>query len=162
MPGLHQSFRWTILYLLLLVTRFPEVPLLKLDKTFVDEMIIHSREENPKECCGIIAGKDDQAFRLYRITNTEKSPYRYLMDTREQMQADRDAECHGWSFLAFYHSHTHSPGYPSATDIRMAVDSGWLDIYYILVSLMDKSAPAVRLFSVSADSTVTEHELAVR
>ena len=136
--------------------------MLKLEKEFVEGMIAHALEEDPNECCGIIAGRDGQAFKLYRITNTVKSPYRYLMDPLEQMRADRDAEDHGWQFAAFYHSHTHTRAYPSPTDVRMAVDSGWLDVYYVLVSLMDKAAPDVRAFRISADSTVLEEEVIVQ
>ena len=138
-----------------------EAPLLRIEKRHAEEMIAHALKEDPNECCGILAGKDGKVMKLYRITNTEGSPYRYRMDPLEQLQADRDTEKNGWEFLAFYHSHTHSPAFPSTTDVRMAVDSGWLNVYYVLVSLMDKAHPATRAFHITPEGRIIEEELRV-
>jgi proteasome lid subunit RPN8/RPN11 len=132
---------------------------LQLTKQFADEMTAHAQTNFPKECCGILAGTDDhRVLKLYRITNVEHSPYRYLMAPREQYEAMKDCERNNWEFIAFYHSHTHSEAYPSATDIRMA--SNWPDPYYILVSLADKEHPNVRAFHI-LDGQVTEEELQI-
>ena len=77
-------------------------------QAIVDEMISHSREHNPNECCGILSGIDEQVTKLYRIKNLTPSPYRYVMDPKEQMEAERDSDNHNLSFIAFYHSHTHT------------------------------------------------------
>ena len=135
--------------------------LLSIEKRFVDEMIAHSLEEDPNECCGALAGAGATAARLYRITNTAKSPYRYLMDPQEFLTADRDAESNGWEMIAFYHSHTHSAAYPSQTDVRMALESGWLDIYYLLVSLENKASPSVRAFRIQDSGDIREEEFEV-
>ncbi len=128
-------------------------------------MIAHALEEDPNECCGILSGPagDGAIARLYRVTNTAHSPYRYLMEPQEQLNAMLDSDRNGWDILAFYHSHTHSPAYPSPTDVRMAQESGWLgpDIRYILVSLEDKANPSVRTFNIGEDGEVTEAEFAV-
>ena len=39
---------------------------LVLDPSYIDEMIAHARADAPNECCGIIAGKDGQAVKLFR------------------------------------------------------------------------------------------------
>ena len=121
-------------------------------------MIAHAVADDPNECCGILAGSDGAIVRLYRITNTAHSPYRYLMQPQEQLNAMLDSDRNGWDVLAFYHSHTHSAAYPSATDVRMAQESGWLGKYviYILVSLEDKANPAVRMFNIAEDGQITE------
>ena len=121
-------------------------------------MIAHAVADDPNECCGILAGSDGTVARLYRITNTAHSPYRYLMQPQEQLNAMLDSDRNGWEVLAFYHSHTHGAAYPSATDVRMAQESGWLGEYvlYVLVSLADKSNPAVRLFNIAEDGQITE------
>ena len=93
--------------------------MLKIEKEHAAEMIAHALEEDPNECCGILSGKDGLVSHVYRITNTARSPYRYLMDPQEFLNADKDSESKGREFLAFYHSHTHSPAYPSQTDVRM-------------------------------------------
>jgi proteasome lid subunit RPN8/RPN11 len=135
--------------------------LLRIDKRFVDEMIAHSREEDPNECCGILSGADGAISHLYRITNTARSPYRYLMDPQEFLNADRDSEQNGWEMLAFYHSHTHSPAYPSQTDVGMALESGWLDVYYVLVSLENKASPSVRAFHIGDSGDIQEDEFEI-
>ncbi len=121
-------------------------------------MIAHAVADDPNECCGILAGSDGSVAQVYRITNTAHSPYRYLMQPQEQLNAMLESERKGWDVLAFYHSHTHSQAYPSATDVRMAQESGWLGDYviYVLVSLEDKSNPAVRMFNIAEDGQITE------
>jgi proteasome lid subunit RPN8/RPN11 len=132
---------------------------LVLEQQYIDEMIAHAKEDAPDECCGIIAGKDGRAMKLYRAINAEHSPYRYSVDAKDLLRIYREADTNDWEFLAIYHSHTHTEAYPSPTDVRLA---GWPDAYYVLVSLMDEAKPVVRAFRI-VDSVVTEEpiELAV-
>lgn len=137
--------------------------MLTIDKKFADDMIAHSQREDPNECCGILAGKDDVTANSYRIANSTPSPYRYVMEPQQMLNAMRDADANGWDVLAFYHSHTHSPAYPSQTDVRMAKQSGWLgdDVYYILVSLEDKANPCIRAFRIMESGEIVEQEFAI-
>ena len=90
-------------------------------------------------------GGGDIASSIVRITNTAQSPYRYQMDPQEFLDADKKADQLNLSILGFYHSHTHTAAYPSDTDIRLAIESGWTDPYYILISLEDILAPEVKM-----------------
>jgi|TARA_B100001971_G_scaffold87292_1_gene80667 proteasome lid subunit RPN8/RPN11 len=135
--------------------------LLRIGKEFADEMIAHSQEENPDECCGILSGADDNVAKLYRIKNATPSPYRYSMEPQEFLEAMLDSERNEWEMLAFYHSHTHSPAYPSQTDVRLAVDSWMLDVLYILVSLEDTDAPQIRAFQITEASEILEKEFKI-
>ena len=137
--------------------------MLRIKKEHADQMVAHSIQEDPNECCGILTGSDGTVARVYRITNTAKSPYRYLMDPQEQLNAMLESERSGQEILAFYHSHTHSPAYPSPTDVRMAQQSGWLgdDVFYILVSLEDRDDPAIRAFHVQEDGEIVEEGLEI-
>ena len=135
--------------------------MIEISDEFVLEMVEHSRLENPNECCGILAGTEGKVTKLYRIQNSTPSPYRYVMDPNEQLKAMKDADERSLDLMAFYHSHTHSPAYPSDTDIRMATESGWVDFCYVLVSLEDSSKPDVRFFDISADGNVNEEELKI-
>ena len=125
--------------------------MLSIPEQHASEMIAHAREEYPNECCGILAGSAEAIYHLYRITNTARSPYRYLMDPQEQLDAMLHSERNGWEVLAFYHSHTHGPAYPSQTDVRMALESGWagVEVHYVLVSLEVKSDPQTRAFQIT-------------
>lgn len=123
-----------------------------------DGMVQHALEEDPNECCGILAGAGGIVLQHYRITNTEKSPYRYSMDGRELNMVLRELDDNGWEMQVIYHSHTHSPAYPSDTDVRLAAN--WPDPYYLLVSLMDKQSPDVRLYTIR-DGTVAEEPVVI-
>ncbi len=129
--------------------------MLQLETEFIDEMVAHARQEAPKECCGIIAGVDGRAVKLFRAANAEASPYRYSVDPKDLFRIYRECEEQGWEFLAIYHSHTASEAYPSPTDVRLAT---WPEAYYVLVSLMDAANPVVRAFRI-LDGKVSEEQL---
>ncbi|MDP2674724.1 MAG: M67 family metallopeptidase [Dehalococcoidia bacterium] len=129
--------------------------MLSLPQTFIDEMIAHALEDAPNECCGIIAGQDGRAVKLFRAQNSEASPYRYNVDPKELFRIYRECDENGWEFIVIYHSHTASDAYPSATDVRLAF---WPETYYVLVSLMDRDSPVVRAFRIE-DGRVSEEEI---
>jgi proteasome lid subunit RPN8/RPN11 len=118
---------------------------LSLPQSFLDEMIAHAQEDAPNECCGIIAGADGHAVKLFRAKNAEASPYRYSVEPKDLFRIYRECEANGWDFLAIYHSHTASEAYPSPTDVRLAF---WPEAYYVLVSLQDAAKPVVRAFRI--------------
>ena len=125
--------------------------MLQLEQHYADEIVAHALEEDPNECCGILAGQDGRVTRLYRVTNVEHSPYRYSMDGKELLATYREIEDNGWDLGVIYHSHTHSEAYPSDTDVRIAGGTNelWPDVRYILVSLMEPENPSVRLFTIN-------------
>lgn len=131
--------------------------MLTLDRSYVDEMIVHAREDAPNECCGIIAADDGTAKKLYRAVNAEASPYRYNVDSKDLLRIYHDLDGHGWDVMVIYHSHTHTEAYPSPTDTRLAA---WPDAYYVIVSLEDEANPVVRAFRIT-DGEVTEEDLVV-
>ncbi len=134
--------------------------MISVPSNFVDEMIEHAVQENPNECCGILAGKDGLISALYRVRNSTPSPYRYVMDPKDQMDVMKESDELGLDLMAFYHSHTHSPAYPSETDTRMAVESGWVDFCYVLVSL-EKQEPEVRFYMVDAKGDISNEEFEI-
>ncbi len=131
--------------------------MLSLDRSEVDEIIAHARQDVPNECCGIIAGRDGRAVKLYRALNAEASPYRYNVDPKDLLRIYRDIDGNGWDLLAIYHSHTHTEAYPSPTDVRLAA---WPEAYFLIVSLEDEANPVLRAFRIQ-DGQVTEEELTV-
>ena len=135
---------------------------MQIQQRFVDEMIAHSRESMPNECCGILSGAGVAVEKSYRMTNVEASPFRFSMDPLEIMKVDEEAGEMNWELLAIYHSHTHSEAYPSDTDVRIAGGTNelWPEVRYILVSLMEPSDPQVRLFRIN-QQVITEETLQV-
>ncbi|HLC28268.1 MAG TPA: M67 family metallopeptidase [Dehalococcoidia bacterium] len=128
---------------------------LTLPHSFIHEIIAHAQEDAPNECCGIIAGEDGRAVKLFRAKNAEASPYRYSVEPKDLFRIYRECDENGWSFLAIYHSHTASEAYPSPTDVRLAF---WPEAYYVLVSLKDAKKPVVRAFRIQ-DGAVSEDEI---
>jgi proteasome lid subunit RPN8/RPN11 len=138
---------------------------LRLPQPMIDEIVAHALEDLPNECCGIVAGKDGTATRLYRTRNAEASPFRYNIDPRDILRVEREIDENGWQVLVIYHSHVASEAFPSPTDVRLSQWQGTdppLDLYpgayYVLVSLKDRDKPVVRAFQIQSGE-VTEHDL---
>jgi len=119
-----------------------------LEGYFLEEMVAHAREEAPNECCGILAGAEGKALKLYRATNAERSPVRYNIDPQELLHIFKEVDEKGWEFLGIYHSHIHTDAYPSATDVRLAF---WPDSLYFIISLKEPECPVIRAFRIVED-----------
>lgn len=131
---------------------------LRLPREFVDEMVAHAREDLPNECCGIIAGKDGQAVKLFRARNAEASPYRYNLHPNDLFKIYRECDENGWDYLwLIYHSHVASEAYPSPTDIRLAPSA---ETHYVVVSLQDAASPVARAYRIK-DGVATEEPIEI-
>lgn len=120
------------------------------DATFAD-LVEHAWSDFPYEVCGLVGDLPDGTQRVWHVTNAERSITYYAMEGRELLRAMRVIEDDELPF-AIYHSHTHTQAYPSATDIRLAA---YPDATYLIVTLQDRDAPAVRAFAI-VDGVVTE------
>jgi len=119
-------------------------------------MIEHARAEAPFEACGLLAGRGGRVEKVYRMENIEKSPVVYRLNPREYLKVQREVDEQGLELLAIYHSHTHSPAFPSATDVEWAF---WNEGYYLIVSLAT-NPPHIRAFRIVEDK-ITEVDLEV-
>jgi proteasome lid subunit RPN8/RPN11/molybdopterin converting factor small subunit len=131
---------------------------LVIPRALQDEMFEHARADYPNECCGLLSGKGLEIDRLFRMTNTEASPFMYLMDPKEQLQVFEKIDELGSELVAIYHSHTHTQAYPSQTDIRQAY---YPESIYLIVSLADQANPVARAFRI-IDGQVAELEVQTR
>ena len=129
---------------------------LTLPSAYAAQMIAEARAANPAEACGLIAGLDGSPTKLYPIPNADPSIYRYNMDPKSQLVAMNDIEAQGWDLLAIWHSHTHTPAYPSPTDISLAY---YPDSLYVILSLQE-AEPAIRAFQI-VDAEVIEVAVAI-
>jgi [CysO sulfur-carrier protein]-S-L-cysteine hydrolase len=130
----------------------------RIGRDMIDEMVAHAREEAPNECCGMIAADDGDAIRVYRATNAEHSPVKYVVDPRDQIRIQNEIDDNGWDLGAIYHSHTRTEPFPSQTDINLA--RNWPDPIYLIVGVAGDEA-RVRAFRI-VDGQVSETELEVR
>lgn len=130
--------------------------MLQLPRDYADTIVAQARKESPAEACGLIAGRDGLPVKLYPIPNADPSIYRYNMEPSAQLAAMQDIDNHDWDLLAIYHSHTHTPAYPSPTDISLAF---YPDSLYVIVSLQEAD-PVIRAFNI-VDGVVSEVEVRI-
>lgn len=143
-------------------------PSLKIPRQIIEDLVAHARELDPYECCGLLAGKEGAVTRQYRIANTvakdaqavtvfneasvkqlghlsdkARAEVAYFMDPKEMLAAFKDMRERQLDLTVIYHSHTHSPAYPSTTDVGLAY---YPDAAYVIISLENKSQPDIRAY----------------
>jgi len=96
-----------------------------------DAIVAHARRDHPDEACGVIAGRDGAATRVFEMENAERSPTFYRFDAREQLRVWREMDDSDEVPFVIYHSHTATEAYPSRTDVSLASEP---DAHYLLVS----------------------------
>jgi proteasome lid subunit RPN8/RPN11 len=119
---------------------------MKISQDLIDEILAHSREDAPNECCGLVGGRDGGATAVYRARNEFESPLRYNVHPSDLLRITNEIDEAGEELLAIYHSHTRSEAYPSQTDVNLAAN--WPDPIYLICSLQDPDDPVVRGFAI--------------
>ncbi len=131
--------------------------MIELDPVFAKEMIEHGLREFPNEACGLLAGKDGSAVRVFVMRNLDASPVSYRLDPKEQLEVFDRMDEEGLELFGIFHSHTHSEAYPSETDKRLAL---YPEARYFIVSLSDRESPVIRAFRI-LEGEVAEEELTI-
>lgn len=124
-----------------------------LKKELFEQIVSQCRKEFPNEACGILAGKNKRVEKVYAMTNIDKSPATYFMDTKEQFKVMKDMRNLGLEMLGIYHSHLASAAYPSGHDIALAL---YPETSYVILSLKDKDNPEIRSFKINAGQVIEE------
>ena len=131
--------------------------MLILKKDLLEKILKQIKEESPNEACGILAGKNGVAEKVYEMTNTDKSPATYFMDAKEQLLVMKEIRNLGLEMVGIYHSHVASPAYPSGDDVEMAF---YAEVSYVIISLKDKDNPTVRSFKIE-EGKIAEEEVKI-
>ena len=121
---------------------------MRIARHHLDEIIAHSLEERPNECCGMVAGTDGAATEVFRARNALASPFSFDMEPADQIGIYTTIEDRGEEILAIYHSHTKSPAEPSQQDRNQA--KLWPDPVWLICSLADADEPVVRGWDMSS------------
>jgi proteasome lid subunit RPN8/RPN11 len=118
----------------------------------------HVYDGLPLEACGLLGGdpRRGKARRFYPCVNSAASSRVYVIESRDHLRAERDAEANGLEIIGVVHSHTHTEAYPSPTDVAEAPDPAW---HYVIVSLR-ADAPVLRSYRI-VDGAVTEEPVSV-
>ena len=130
---------------------------IRLKKSDFEKFLSHAQKELPNEACGLIAGRINEnekiAEEVYLLTNTDHSNEHFSLDPKEQLAAVKDMRGKGLIPLGNWHSHPESPSRPSDEDKRLAYDSS---ASYLILSLMDKSAPVLNSFHIEGSDAEKE------
>jgi proteasome lid subunit RPN8/RPN11 len=92
----------------------------------------HARRDAPRECCGLLVGKDDLVDEYVCTTNIRGGTVAYQIEPAEHFAAIKRARVLGRTIMGAYHSHPRSPAAPSPTDLEEALGG---DFLYLIVSL---------------------------
>jgi len=118
-----------------------------LQSAHADQIISHARAENPRECCGLIGGRDEETQTVYPLRNVAADPLvTYEVAPEDLFAAQRAMRGRQEQLLAIYHSHPRAADpTPSSTDVRLAY---YPSAVYFIVGLGDKQ-PCLRAFRIS-------------
>src|SRR3989442_15095228 len=107
-----------------------------LSHAVAEQLMAHARAQLPNEACGLLAGSlaSGRAITYHRARNAEASPLRYSVHPEDLVRITFAIEDAGQELVAIFHSHTHSPASPSATDRRAAM---YPDQFYLIGTLAD-------------------------
>ena len=109
-----------------------------------DEILAHARAEAPRECCGLLVGHGTIVDECVRSPNVDPNPNRYEIDARLHVATNRRLRGSGRVVTGAYHSHPHSPAWPSPSDVAEAYYSEFI---WMIASLTE-SDPQLRAFRV--------------
>ncbi len=112
-----------------------------LTTSIAEQLLAHAHAELPNEACGLLSGDlaAGRAVAFHPARNAEASPLRYNVHPDDLVRIIFEIDDRGEDLLAIFHSHTHTPAVPSATDHRTAQ---YPDAFYLLATLSDRDASA--------------------
>jgi Predicted metal-dependent protease of the PAD1/JAB1 superfamily len=120
---------------------------ISIQQSHFDEILNHARRDAPRECCGLIGGRDARTQTAYPLRNVATEPLvTYEAAPEDLFAAQRAMRERGEQLLAIYHSHPRSAEpTPSATDVRLAY---YPAAVYFIVGLGTEE-PCLRAFRIS-------------
>ena len=112
---------------------------LTIPASVADRLLKHARAELPNEACGLLAGDlaTGIATAFHPARNEDESPLRYNVHPDDLVRIVLGIDDAGEDLVGIFHSHTHTPAVPSATDLRSAQ---YPDAFYVLATLSDPDA----------------------
>ena len=122
-------------------------------REIVEGIIKHAKEEYPRECCGILAGREQTITKLFKTKNIAESEDLYELDPLDQVKAFEEIDRLSLKLLGVYHSHPDHPCYPSGLDRSQAF---YPDTAFFIISLIDYHQPEIKAFRMDRGKVVEE------
>lgn len=115
-----------------------------LPRPLINKILHHAQMSPDREVCGLVAAIDQQPCRIYPVDNASDTPEtRFIMDTRQQLDAMTTMRGRGEAPYAIYHSHPKSPALPSMHDIR---EHNYPELLHLIITLNTKGVLELRAF----------------
>ena len=121
--------------------------MIEIPRAVCDDIVRHAHEALPNECCGLLLGQGTRIDEAVRTPNLKASPSAYLIDPAAHFATLRRVRAEGRQIVGAYHSHTHSPAIPSASDLR---ESHYPEFVHVIASL-DGDAADLRAYRIGGD-----------
>ena len=131
--------------------------MITIKRKIAEEIEKHAREAYPRECCGMLAGRENVITELFKTKNIAKSADEYELDPQEQVKAFEEIDRLSLKLIGVYHSHPDHPCYPSELDKKQAF---YPDTAYFIISLSDSSHSQLRAFMMRK-GRVEEEEITI-
>jgi proteasome lid subunit RPN8/RPN11 len=134
--------------------------MITIDPAAWQTMLDHAHAAFPKECCGIMIGKMEGEARHVTAAHACINVYqgdqkdRFLIDAKDQMRIQRDADAAGLDVVGFFHSHPDCDAYFSSTDLAHS----WPWYSNVVMSVQAGSFHHARSFVVNLDQTQADAE----
>ena len=119
-------------------------------------------QEVPNEACGLFAAEKDTSVidAFFPMRNVAESRTIYQLDPLEMMKVESAADQKNIQIIGVMHSHTHTPAYPSPTDVKDAANFDPLGLWHYLIVSLEKEDPSIRSFRIK-DGEIFEEEVRV-
>lgn len=111
-------------------------------------MIEHARSEVPRECCGLLAGRDSVVVAIHRLVNQASDPMREFFVAEGLFEPFRRIREAGHDLVAIYHSHPTSQAVPSTKDLER---NYYGNLPHFIVSLAG-AEPVIRAYRIRPES----------
>ena len=124
------------------------------------QLLDHARRQPHRECCGILAGRDDVITRAFAAKNVAADPvWNYAIAPKEVARLMGDFRVRRLEFLGIYHSHPHwlDANEPSPKDIALAC---YPEAIHFIVTPRPYATTPIRAFSIR-DGRAMELEIQV-
>lgn len=123
-----------------------------------EEMIAHTKDEYPRECCGVLVGNPigKIVFESHRVANKNKEGDidRYIIDPKEIKLLGRSAKMQGLEIIGFYHSHPDQSDHPSQYDREMG-EPGYS---HVIISINKGTDISIKSWSFSDEKDPFKEE----
>ena len=113
----------------------------RLHRSALDTVLSHAERAHPRECCGVLVGREGEVLQAVEARNLSDDPNRYFLHPQDHIDIRRRVRASGLAVVGFYHSHPHSAAWPSESD---RAEATYPDHLYLIVGEGD-----VRLFRLT-------------